>query len=157
MLSPFRAITRILHGDDNFSCGPLLMIAVSLTMVVILWFYINLGIFTIIVLEVLLLDYLMAWNLWHTCKRNTLPLIVKECSCSLLFITIEGVIEQWPVAPNADYFKLKPLWLILEVFFQQMLKFIPGCFWASYALSWNLWTLIARLPTKPYDSLSPRM
>lgn len=39
------------------------MIAVSLTMVVILWFYINLGIFTIIALEVLLLDYLMAWNL----------------------------------------------------------------------------------------------
>ena len=39
------------------------MIAVSLTVVVILWFYINLGIFTIIALEVLLLDYLMAWNL----------------------------------------------------------------------------------------------
>ena len=26
-----------------------------------------------------------------------------------LFITIEGVIEQWLVAPNADYFELKPL------------------------------------------------
>ena len=104
-------------------------------MVVILWFYINLGIFTIIALEVLLLDYLMAWNLWHTCKRNILPLIVRECSCSLLFITIEGVIEQWLVAPNEDYFKLKPLWLILEVFFQQMLKFIPGCFRACYAFN----------------------
>ena len=50
-------------GDDNFPCGAILMITISLIMVVILWFYINLGIFTIIALEVLLLDYLMAWNL----------------------------------------------------------------------------------------------
>ena len=50
-------------GDDNFPCGAILMITISLLMVVILWFYINLGIFTIIALEVLLLDYLMAWNL----------------------------------------------------------------------------------------------